>query len=167
MNNQIFKTDGKGQIHCFPVRKPPYNLNTHLNDLGGHSFGSRRADKRLHAGIDLYNPRGSEVYSMQNGTVLRVAPFYAGSYAIEIDHGTMLARYCETATFGDLEKGDTVKAGDLIGFISKLDTTTMTMLHLETYSNTCKGDLTDPNNPQYYRRKDLINPQKYLQWLIS
>ena len=130
---------------------------------GARRFGSNRASGRKHAGIDLYAPTGTAVRSMADGRVLRVYPFYCETYAIEIDHGSFIARY------GEVDKrksnilvrvGDQVKRGEQIGVVGRLVGIKVpsNMLHLEMYSSTLESPLTLKNNPPYQRRHDIIDP---------
>jgi murein DD-endopeptidase MepM/ murein hydrolase activator NlpD len=93
-----------GQSFFFPLERLPT-----ANWTGApRSFGSRRSKgTRAHAGCDLYAPAGTSVHAITDGTVIRgPEPFYAGTYAIEIDHGTFLARY------GEVDRGALVRKGD-------------------------------------------------------
>jgi murein DD-endopeptidase MepM/ murein hydrolase activator NlpD len=168
MSKLISKLDSAGKKHYFPICKPIYKLEGHFKGNGSHSYGSKRKNGRLHAGIDLYAPRGSEVYSIQDGIVSRIALFYEGSFAVEIKHASCVFRYCEIAPVIGLQIGSKVSAGDVIGHITTLNSTSLTMLHLEQYHDVnASGALTQIGTNRYQRRADLINPEKYLLWLIS
>jgi hypothetical protein len=145
---------------------------------GGHSrfFGaSRRGSDRLHAGCDLFAPIGSPIYAMADG-VISVAPyyFYDGTYAIEINHNNKIFRYGEmlpNATINphlkflpELKAGLKVNKGDVIGYVGKLVNYQHTMLHMEMYSGSSKGPLTDRSAPNLYRRRrDITDPTNILE----
>jgi murein DD-endopeptidase MepM/ murein hydrolase activator NlpD len=145
-----------GLLYPLPVRA------TADYHSGARRFGSNRGARR-HAGIDLYASAGTIVRAMAAGKVIRVYPFYSETYAIEIDHGSFVARY------GEVDKhmvnifvkgGDSVERGEKIGVVGRLVGVTVpsNMLHLEMYASTNDSALTVKNNPPYQRRKDLFDP---------
>jgi biotin carboxyl carrier protein len=140
-------------------------------------YGSRRSKgTRAHAGCDLYAPVGTTVHAIADGTVVRGPyPFYAQTYAIEVDHGDFLARYGEVQGDAFVRKGDRVKAGQPIARVGRLVGISVpsAMLHLELYDKSAHGALTVPaaqsartkDGRPFMRRKDLIDPQPKLeQW---
>ncbi len=133
-------------------------------------FAARRAGgSRAHAGCDLYFPAGTVIHAISAGTVVRgPEPFYAGTYALEIDHGTFIARYGEIQKTTLVRKGDRVTAGQPIakvGHLIGIDVPS-DMLHLELYDKSADGSLTVPESVSaktpagvpFLRRKDLIDP---------
>ena len=129
---------------------------------GYAQFGSRRnGGKRTHAGVDLYAPVGTDVYSITTGTVQRVSEFYRGSYAIEVDHYSYIGRYTELMPAAGLKAGAIVSPGQVIGNIADLSLSN-SMLHFEMYGGTAVGSLTNMSNPPYMRRSDLMNPTNFL-----
>ncbi len=130
---------------------------------GGRRFGANRSDgTRKHAGCDLIVPEGTKVYAVFDGTITR-GPyyFYHGTYAIEVDHGDFVGRYCEIKKAAEgLRVGSEVKAGQLIAYVGKMYTSSM--LHFELYGGTATGPLTQ-SNPPYKRRSDLLDPTPYLE----
>jgi hypothetical protein len=56
------------------------------------AFASPRAGgARLHAGCDLYFPKGTPIHAVAEGVVTRGPyPFYCETFALEIDHGPFL-----------------------------------------------------------------------------
>ena len=148
---------------------------------GMRAFGSRRSGgERAHAGIDLYFPDFTDVLALADGIVMRGPyAFYLKTFAVEIDHGSFIARYGEIAPESTwaVEKGDEVKRGQKIGRVgiltnedgSRFDVQSM-MLHLELYDKTETGRLRrakgtsahDPHGIAYHRRRDLIDPSGFV-----
>jgi murein DD-endopeptidase MepM/ murein hydrolase activator NlpD len=144
------------------------------------SFASRRdSGARAHAGCDLYFPAGTTIHAITDGTVVRGPyPFYAKTFALEIDHGTFIARYGEVQELTMVSQGDRVVAGQpiarvghLVGIVVPSD-----MLHLELYDKSGSGPLTvgtsqsarTPGGVPFLRRKDLMDPtQKLNEWKTS
>lgn len=129
------------------------------------NFGSGRSKGRKHAGCDLYAPVGTAIRSMAQGTVLTALyEFYGGTYALEVDHGTFVARYGEIqrTTASQLKVGDPVAPGVVIGHVGKLNNYNRSMLHLELYARTATGGLTVRGNKPYQRRTDLFDPTTWL-----
>jgi murein DD-endopeptidase MepM/ murein hydrolase activator NlpD len=140
-------------------------------------YGANRAKgKRAHAGCDLYAPVGTTVHAITDGTVVRgPEPFYAGTYAIEVDHGTFLARYGEVQGTAFVRKGDQIRAGQPIAKVGRLVGISVpsAMLHLELYDKSAHGPLTVPaaesaktsNGRPFLRRRDLMDPTSKLnEW---
>lgn len=129
------------------------------------NFGSGRSGGRKHGGCDLYAPVGTPIRAMAQGTVrTALYEFYGGTYALEIDHGTFVARYGEIqrTTAKDLKVGATVSPGQVIAHVGKLNNYNRSMLHLELYAHTATGSLTNRGNPPYQRRADLFDPTTWL-----
>jgi murein DD-endopeptidase MepM/ murein hydrolase activator NlpD len=104
---------------------------------GGRNFGANRAGGRKHAGIDLYAPVGTPVRAMADGKVLQVYQFYLGTWVIEVDHGSFIARYGEVKqTNIRVKVNEEVTRGQVLGQVGKLQGLKASMLHLEMYSST-------------------------------
>jgi murein DD-endopeptidase MepM/ murein hydrolase activator NlpD len=87
--------------------------------------------RRQHHGIDLAAPTGTPVYATADGVVGR-ADFYS-SYGlfIAINHGaSMETRYAHLSRLA-VTAGDTVKKGDLIGYVGSTGRSTGPHLHYE------------------------------------
>lgn len=135
---------------------------------GMRAFGSRRSHgARAHAGCDLYFPVGTTIHAIGAGTVtLGPYPFYDGTYALEVDHGTFLARYGEIQKSAMVRQGDRVTPGQPIAKVGKLNSISNSMLHLELYDKSASGALTvrnaqtkkTANGIPFMRRRDLIDP---------
>jgi murein DD-endopeptidase MepM/ murein hydrolase activator NlpD len=151
-------------LFFFPFKQLP-NVNW---TEGMRRFGaSRSGGKRAHAGCDLYFPEGTIIHAITDGKVTQGPDyFYEGTYALEIDHGSFLARYGEIQKSTLVHLGDHVTAGQSIAKVGNLTTIVNSMLHLELYDKSAHGQLTVQNNNTkktaggvpYWRRKDLIDP---------
>ena len=143
---------------------------------GMRRFGSGRdKGKRVHAGCDLWFPVGTTIHAITNGTVIaKPYLFYHSTNALEIDHGTFVARYGEIKQgSSSLNVGDQVTPGQEIAKVGKLDNMSISMLHLELYDKSATGPLTVKNNQTkrngaglpFWRRRDLIDPSANLnEW---
>lgn len=145
----------------FPIAQDP----TADYKTGWRAFGSSRSGgTRKHAGVDLYSPIGTGVHAMVAGKVTRACYyFYSNTYAIEVDHGTFLARYGEIKkdVAENFVEGDCVTGGQLLGYIGDLGLN-ISMLHLEIYTGAEEGLLTDRSNSPYQRRADLTDPTPFI-----
>ena len=141
------------------------------------AFASPRAGgARLHAGCDLYFPQGTSIHAIADGVVKRGPyAFYCETFALEIDHGSFLARYGEIQSKTEVIAGATVRAGQKIARVGHLVGIQVPsdMLHLELYDKSVSGPLTVGNGSgsamkngvPFMRRKDLIDPTlKLNQW---
>jgi murein DD-endopeptidase MepM/ murein hydrolase activator NlpD len=165
--------DGGGGPFFFPFKESDLPLQDWIK--GMRCFGaSRSSGRRAHAGCDLYAPVGTTIHAITSGTVtLGPYPFYDGTYALEVDHGTFLARYGEIQKQASVKVGDRVSAGQPIAKVGKLLSMKNAMLHLELYDKSATGPLTVKNKSTkkskkgvpFMRRADLMDPtQKLNQW---
>jgi murein DD-endopeptidase MepM/ murein hydrolase activator NlpD len=141
------------------------------------AFASPRAGgARLHAGCDLYFPKGTPIHAIADGVVTRGPyAFYCATFALEIDHGLFVARYGEIQSKTEVTAGATVKAGQKIASVGHLVGIQVPsdMLHFELYDKSVSGPLTVANDSSsaikngvsFMRRKDLVDPTLQLnQW---
>jgi len=167
-------TPQAGAQFFFPFKQLP-NVNW---TEGIRRFGARRSGgKRAHAACDLYFPEGTIIHAITDGKVtLGPYPFYQGTFALEIDHGTFLARYGEIKQSTFVGVGDHVTAGQPIAKVGNLTGIVNSMLHLELYDKSAQGPLTvkgnqtkrTPDGVPFWRRRDLIDPtQKLDEWKNS
>ena len=134
------------------------------------AFASLRAGgARLHAGCDLYFPQGTVIHAIADGVVTRGPyAFYCETFALEIDHGSFLARYGEIQSKTEVIAGTIVLAGQKIAKVGHLVGIQVPsdMLHLELYDKSLSGPLTVGSNTgsamkngvPFMRRRDLIDP---------
>lgn len=119
-----------------------------------------------HAGCDLYAPPGTPVLAVADGKVI-LGPylFYDVVLALEVEHpGLGVVRYGEiSGAAPGIKPGVEVKAGQVLGYIGKMQTVPQSMLHFEMYSGKASGPLTVFNSPNLFkRRSDLLDPTPFL-----
>lgn len=97
---------------------------------------------RTHTGLDFAAPSGTPIYAVANGTISETS--YAGAYGnrtvMTLDDGTELW-YCHQTSFAASE-GETVAAGELIGYVGSTGNSTGPHMHLEVRPGA--GDPVDP-----------------------
>lgn len=99
---------------------------------------------QLHAGVDLAAARGTPVYAMSRGEIAAQGEDALWGVWFRIDHGGIGCLYAGLAAAGDFRPGDTVEAGDTLGFTGDGPLEEQGLgphLHLEATQN---GVPTDP-----------------------
>ncbi len=101
---------------------------------GGYSseYGAPRPGGRRHKGIDIANSHGTPIYAAEAGRVIH-ASWGNSSYGnlIKIDHGSGAeTRYAHLSGFA-VSNGQTVKKGQLIGYMGNTGNSSGSHLHFE------------------------------------
>ena len=161
-------TSSQRRAGSFPLLK---YTDSYKNKAGYGYFGANRAQgKRKHAGVDFYGELGDLVYAILPGIVISnpQTPFIANTslYAIEIDHGDYIGRYCEIYDIPPYSIGDHVYEGQFLGRIGQYKNESP-MLHFEMFEGTMTGPLTNRSNMPYQRRGDLMDPTNYIDKLTK
>jgi murein DD-endopeptidase MepM/ murein hydrolase activator NlpD len=129
-------------------------------------FGCKRdAGKRFHAGVDLYAPVETTVYSVMAGEVIRgLYLFYQGVYAIDVRLSDgRVVRYGEIGGVASgIGMGSVVHEGQPIASVGHILGLNISMIHFELYRGNVEGRLTVNDAPPFYRRTDLIDPTEFL-----
>jgi murein DD-endopeptidase MepM/ murein hydrolase activator NlpD len=109
------------------------------------TFGGRpdpfTGEPAFHQGIDISTEKGQPVYATANGTVESAAPNgdYGNMIALKHDFG-LATRYGHLSRF-NVKVGETVKRGDIIGYVGSTGRSTGAHLHYEILAN---GKLINP-----------------------
>lgn len=98
-----------------------YGMRTHPV-LGG---------RRNHKGVDLAGPTGTPVYATADGIVSKAERFSSYGNYIQIEHGGELqTRYAHLSGYA-VSAGQSVRKGDLIGYVGSTGRSTGPHLHYE------------------------------------
>lgn len=108
-------------------------------------FGLRRylngKPRRPHGGLDIAAPEGTPVRAPAAGTVLLADDFFFSGNVIYLDHGEGLITYYAHLSQKNVEPGQRVQAGEVIGKVGKTGRVTGPHLHWGVYLN---GTPVDP-----------------------
>ena len=109
----------------------------------GDGLGAARPGGRTHAGLDLMGNRGEPIYAIDSGTVTRSG--YQSNGAMILDITGPRGMYF----YGHFDKivvgyGESVKAGQLIGYMGDTGSPGAVHLHLEVRPNGWSGGYDDP-----------------------
>lgn len=128
---------------AIPAIQPVSNKQLHALASG---FGWRTHPiykvKKMHTGIDFAASIGTPIYATADGTVAQVSVKFSGyGKMVEVDHGFgYRTRYAHMHEFA-VRSGQSVKRGDLIGYVGNTGMSTAPHLHYEVLIN---GSQVDP-----------------------
>ena len=95
------------------------------------TWGASRGNGRRHEGIDIFAPKGTPVRSTTRGLVFRVGQNRLGGNVVWIfGPGRQMHYYAHLDRFGDLQPGDLVMPGDIVGYVGNTGNASGTPPHL-------------------------------------
>jgi len=107
-------------------------------------FGERvhpiTGDRKMHNGVDIAAKKGTEVYAAEDGKVVHAGFLGNAGLAVILDHGDLETRYYHLSQI-EVQKGNNVRQGDLIGLVGSTGASTGPHLHFETRVG---GQAVDP-----------------------
>lgn len=121
-----------------------------------YKYISRFATENSHRGDDLCAAEGTEIYAAADGVVLAAQEHYSWGNFVEIDHGTdadglrWVTLYAHMKSCA-VQVGQTVTAGQVIGYLGHTGNTTGNACHFEMQVN---GVLTEPRYFTAYTGSD-------------
>ena len=121
-----------------------------------YKYISRFATKYSHRGDDLCAAEGTEIYAAADGVVLAAQEHYSWGNFVEIDHGTDADGLRWVTLYAHMQScavqvGQTVTAGQVIGYVGSTGYTTGNACHFEMMAN---GVLTEPRYFTAYTGSD-------------
>jgi murein DD-endopeptidase MepM/ murein hydrolase activator NlpD len=139
---QAEKGNIEAQIKLLRANMPSENMPTMWAHLGkiNNEFGFRRnpfggRSYEFHAGMDIDGERGDTVVAPGTGVILKAGWQGGYGYMIEIDHGNGLTTRYGHLSKVEVEVGDTVQRGQLIGLVGSTGRSTGPHLHYELRLN--------------------------------
>ena len=98
---------------------------------------------KFHNGVDLANNQGTPIYAARSGKV--TVATYGGTYGyyVTINHGDGFSSLYAHMTHYTVSKGQTVKKGDIIGYMGSTGRSTGPHLHFSIFLN---GSSVNPMN---------------------
>ncbi|NYI43760.1 murein DD-endopeptidase MepM/ murein hydrolase activator NlpD [Nocardioides aromaticivorans] len=107
------------------------------------TFGEYGLWSSYHTGLDFAAPSGTPIYAVTNGTVTSASfdGAYGNKTVLTLEDGTELW-FCHQTAF-NVSVGDTVRTGQLIGYVGSTGHVTGPHLHLEVRPG--GGDPVDPD----------------------
>jgi len=138
--------DHNNKIQCIPAIQPVSNKDLLRISSGfGPRIDPHYGIRKMHTGTDFAAPRGTPVYATGNGKIIKAEKKSRGGYGknIIIDHGygykTQYAHLSGLAVNLD----QTVKRGQLIGYVGSTGKSTSPHLHYEVRVNDKKVNPID------------------------
>lgn len=121
-----------------------------------YKYISRFATENSHRGDDLCADEGTEIYAAADGVVLAAQEHYSWGNFVEIDHGTDADGLRWVTLYAHMQScavqvGQTVTAGQVIGYVGSTGHTTGNACHFEMMAN---GVLTEPRYFTAYTGSD-------------
>ncbi len=121
-----------------PTERPVVSIPSRMPLEGSvltSSFGMRThpvlGGMRKHHGIDMAAPSGTPVYATADGVVSRADWYSSYGLYVSLEHGASLqTRYAHLSRLA-VAAGDTVRKGDLIGYVGSTGRSTGPHLHYE------------------------------------
>lgn len=121
-----------------------------------YKYISRFATENSHRGDDLCADEGTEIYAAADGVVLAAQEHYSWGNFVEIDHGTDADGLRWVTLYAHMKScvvqvGQTVTAGQVIGYVGSTGYATGNACHFEMMAN---GVLTEPRYFTAYTGSD-------------
>lgn len=107
------------------------------------TFGEYGLWSSYHTGLDFAAPPGTPIRAVANGTITSASfdGAYGNKTVLTLEDGTEIW-FCHQSSF-DVSSGDTVRAGEIIGYVGSTGHVTGPHLHLEVRPG--GGDPVDPD----------------------
>ena len=123
-------------------------------------FGMRRHPilgyRRMHSGLDFKASYGTPIVAVTDGRVTGAGRMGGCGNAVRLKHdGGIDTRYCHMSRIA-VNRGQSVRRGQVIGYVGSTGLSTGAHLHYEMYRN---GRAIDPASVQYVSRAQLAGAE--------
>jgi len=147
-NNSIPESISNSKAVLVALEEPPSRSPLDNASNITSSFGMRihpiYKKEKLHRGIDFRAPTGTPVYATADGLVEKMVTRHGYGKLIILKHDEIYQTYYAQLSEFEVEAGQTVKKGDLIGRVGSSGLSTAPHLHYEVLKN------GQPVNPEKY-----------------
>lgn len=136
--NDIYSSFSKGLAADFPSFIRP-TAGKFSNSFGRKRFfnGEERAP---HSGLDIPAPVGQKVVAPASGTVVGTGNYFFNGQTVLIDHGQgLISMFCHLSEI-KVQKGQTIKQGEVLGLVGKTGRVTGPHLHWGMSLNNARVD---------------------------
>jgi len=146
----------KEMLASIPAIQPVSNKDLKRMASGfGYRIHPIYKTRKFHSGMDFSAPKGTPIYATGNGIIEKVTTSKRGfGNYVKINHGFGYKTLYAHMKKYIVRKGQSVKRGDLIGYVGNSGTSTGPHLHYEVVKGNKKV------NPIYYYFNDLT-PEEY------
>ncbi len=149
-----------GEILATWTNRARIDTDFHLPVRGrlGSPFGLRRffngEPRHPHSGLDLIAPKGTPIQAPAAGTVIATGDFFFTGNAVFLDHGQgLISAYFHLDRI-DVQTGQAVQRGEVLGSVGATGRVTGPHLHMNVYLNRTKVD------PELFLRRYLTIVQQ-------
>lgn len=133
-------------------------LNTTDQHISAPFWDTKYHKDHAHKGMDIATPGGTKIIALGGGTAVESGYNAARGYYIRIDHGTYCTLYQHMQKFPLFHKGDTVKKGNIIGYVGNTGASQGNHLHLELWVPAGQGK---PNWNAYNAKWNVADPAQF------
>lgn len=131
--------------NTFTQRTPIFDMQLPVIGRFSSAFGLKRffnkQPRSPHGGIDIAAPRGTPIHAPADGVVVEAQDFFFSGNCIYIEHGQGVTSFYAHMDEIDVEIGDQVKQGQIIGKVGSTGRSTGPHLH---WSIGLNGTWVDP-----------------------
>ena len=136
ISNSLKYKDLIGQDPPQPNSLPNPIIEAHLTD----TWGAARSNGRSHEGIDIFAPRGTPIHSTTPGIVRKVGTNALGGKIVSIlGPGGVSHYYAHLEDYADINPGDWVETGEVIGYVGDSGNAKGTPTHVHYGIYTASG----------------------------
>ncbi|MEE4288634.1 MAG: peptidoglycan DD-metalloendopeptidase family protein [Erythrobacter sp.] len=151
---RFYEASGVGEQRSGLVRPVPGAMTS--------GFGMRRHPilgyRRMHAGLDFRARRGTPIVAVTDGRIVSAGRAGGCGIAVRISHaGDLSTRYCHMSRAA-VRAGDSVRRGQVIGYVGSTGLSTGPHLHYEMYRS---GRPIDPASVQFVTRAILSGTELF------
>lgn len=111
----------------------PYRVK--ITSAYGYRYHPTTGKYSFHTGVDLAAPKGTPIYAMRDGTVTTASKTSVWGNYVVINHGDGYSSLYAHMTKYTVSYGQTVKKGQVIGYVGSTGWSTGAHLHLTIYYN--------------------------------